>query len=149
MYWIILGGYRLQDFTGWFRLYYLVQCVCGDYKLIRKTRKISNSCGCQSNITHGHAGTIFYQCWNNMISRCHRPKHSHYQYYGARGINVCDSWQQYEGFRDDMLSSYVAHALIFGEKDTTIERKDHDAGYNINNCTWATRKEQAISKPRR
>ena len=34
-----------------------------------------------------------YDRWNNMIQRCTNPKATSYEYYGGRGIAVCDRWR--------------------------------------------------------
>ena len=44
-----------------------------------------------------------YRTWQSMKSRCNNPKTKWYQYYGARGITVCDRWlNSYDDFIADM-----------------------------------------------
>lgn len=72
-----------------------------------------------------------------MVDRCTNPKHGYYEYYGARGITVCDRWRNYENFLADM-----------GERPegTTLDRIDNDGNYEPGNCRWATWDEQGANK---
>ena len=64
--------------------------------------------------------------------------------YGGRGIKCL--WESFEEFRDDMYESYLQLVKDFGEKQTTIDRKDGAGNYCRDNCRWATIKEQNNNK---
>lgn len=133
------------------RAYRAIECLCDCGKkhttLLQSLRSgHTQSCGClQVEVTrkrttkHGHtpAGnkTRMYRIWTNMIQRCHNPNYTYYERYGARGVTVCDRWREnFEAFFEDM-----------GEPPTekhTLDRKNNDLGYSLNNCRWATRKQQ-------
>jgi hypothetical protein len=70
-----------------------------------------------------------------MIRRCTSPKEDSYQFYGARGITVCDRWRaSFQNFYADM-----------GDRPSpkhTIDRIKSDGNYEPGNCRWATQKEQ-------
>lgn len=120
-------------------------CDCGNEKIIKGhliKRGKTKSCGClNKEITskrgrkHKMAGTKFYQVWNTMIMRCHNPNSKSFKCYGAKGITVCDRWRVFQNFYDDMFPTY--------KEGLSIERKDFTKGYNPENCTWATKLEQA------
>lgn len=84
-----------------------------------------------------------YQSWRGMKERCFNPKNSHYKYYGALGISVCDSWaDSKEGFRNfynDM-----------GERPDgmTLDRINVKENYSKENCRWADLTTQAYNTNR-
>jgi hypothetical protein len=68
-----------------------------------------------------------------MVSRCTCKTDTAYKAYGAKGITVCDEWRSFDRFLADM-----------GERPEgrSIDRIDNAQGYSIDNCRWATKKEQ-------
>lgn len=87
---------------------------------------------------HGMSSTRMYMAWAGMIARCKRPSHSHWKFYGARGITVCDRWLKFENFLADM-----------GERPagTSLDRyPNRDGNYEAGNCRWATALEQRANR---
>lgn len=74
-----------------------------------------------------------------MRARCTNPKERVYEYYGGRGISVCDRWlNSFENFFEDMGPR--------PSKKHSLERMDVNGNYEPGNCKWATRTEQGINR---
>lgn len=124
-------------------------CDCGKEK-IAETGALNygqtNSCGClqlQSVTKHGQRRrsetSSEYISWRCMINRCYSPQVDGYEYYGAKGISVCDRWRlSFSNFFEDMGQK--------PSKKHTIERDDVFGNYEPANCRWATQKEQDRNK---
>jgi len=79
-----------------------------------------------------------YRSWQMMKNRCLNPNATDWEYYGARGITVCQRWHDFDYFLEDM-----------GRRPTpkhTLERKESNGPYNKKNCIWATRQQQARNR---
>ncbi len=91
----------------------------------------------QKRVTHGFTGTPTYSTWSCMRQRCYNPHHPNYKHYGAKGIKICDYWEDFENFLSDM-----------GERPLgmSIDRINNDGHYTPSNCRWATPKQQLLNR---
>lgn len=75
-----------------------------------------------------------YQSWYCMKTRCYNKNRTSWKNYGGRGIRVCEKWNNFKGFLEDM-----------GERPEgfSIDRIDVNGNYEKSNCRWIKNCDQA------
>lgn len=86
---------------------------------------------------HGMFGKPIYSIWAAMIRRCYNANTRHYEYYGGRGITVCDRWRSFINFYEDMG---------IRPEGMTLDRIAVNGNYEPGNCRWADKKTQARNR---
>lgn len=126
---------------------WLCVCQCGNHSSVlsqnlRRGKIVS--CGCYraekaaQAKSHGKTKSAEYRIWQGMLNRCRNENVKGFERYGGRGIRVCERWQSFENFLQDL-----------GERPSpthSLERKNADGDYEPNNVVWATVVTQANNK---
>lgn len=120
----------------------LAKCECGSLKEYAvghlKGRKIV-SCGCKireettkRNTTHGLYSHPLNTVWKGMKDRCYYEGNVGHEYYGGKGIKMCDEWK-------DSFENFYNWAINNGyKKGLVIDRKFNDKDYCPENCRFIT-----------
>lgn len=93
--------------------------------------------------SHGHTCdgkmSLTFNSWRGMMERCRNPSNKAFVRYGGAGIEVCERWLKFENFLADMKER--------PSKSYTLDRFPNASGnYEINNCRWATWREQRLNR---
>lgn len=122
-------------------------CNCGNITTVPISRLKSGhtrSCGCLeaegNNYTHRMSNTRLYKIWKGIKTRCYNSNSKTYQYYGARGIKMCDEWA------NDFIPFYEWSMANGYTDELSIDRIDPDWHYCPENCRWITMQEQQRNK---
>jgi hypothetical protein len=98
--------------------------------------QIKNSSTGQFEKKHGLSKSKIYHVWLSMRERCNSEKHKSYKNYGAKGIKVCEEWE-------NSFLSFYNFSISNGYKEgLTIDRINSKLGYYPENCRFVTVKEQ-------
>lgn len=147
----VFGKLTVTAFNERKGTHYYWNCICECGKVTRSAGSDlragkSKSCGCESllalkrsRVKHGKSTTRFYKIWQGMKKRCLNPNATNYEFYGAKGIKVCDRWLTYENFAEDMQKGY--------DNTLTLDRIEGSKDYTPDNCRWVSMSVQDYNKP--
>ena len=88
---------------------------------------------------HGLSHHPLNAIWRSMRRRCNNPSSASYHRYGAKGIRVCEDWDNFETFYNWAISNGWADGL-------SIDRIDNSRGYSPDNCRFVTIRDQARNR---
>lgn len=91
---------------------------------------------------HGMRNTSIYNCWISMRNRCYNKNNQAYKYYGARGIEVCDRWNNL----DNGFTNFCNDMGPKPDGKYSIDRIDNNSNYTPENCKWSSLSEQNSNK---
>src|ERR1700751_5398398 len=78
-----------------------------------------------------------WNAWQAARQRCGNPNNPQYNWYGGRGINVSEKWNDFSSFLRDVGPS---------PSGLLLDRIDNDKGYEPGNCRWTDRATQARNR---
>jgi hypothetical protein len=125
-------------------------CDCGnerEYLTYNLTSGKSNSCGCARIETlkkvmtkHGGRQTRLYQIFKGMSQRCYNENSPAYQYYGGKGVFICDEWKNdFAVFREWAEGNGYTESM-------SIDRINPNGNYCPENCRWTSMQKQQNNK---
>ena len=88
--------------------------------------------------THGDYGSPLYKTWSRIKKRCQNPNVDSYLFYGGRGIKLCERWQDYSNFLED-LQEHPGAPL-------QLDRIDTNGDYEPGNVRWVSPKDNARNR---
>ena len=148
----VVGDFLGANHNG--QTIYMCKCDCGTERpVVAQTLRngLTLSCGCMkgqaiavARTAHGHSAvkstkqkpSRTYGIWMGMHGRCRGSRPADRKYYFDRGIAVCERWNSYENFLEDMGEAPAGYS---------IDRIDGDGNYEKGNCRWATAAQQSAN----
>lgn len=142
---IVIDEGRTKDSRN--RKQWLCKCSCGNEVYLLTNQIMNNkfklrrkNCGnCNWKEKHKDA----YISWRAMHQRCYDPNKEGYQYYGGKGIQVCERWFKFVRFYEDMLDPPIDQ---YTGQRFTLDREDNSKDYCLANCSWQTTAYQNANK---
>ena len=91
-----------------------------------------------------------YSVWKNMIDRCYKTNHKRYCNYGKQGYYVCDRWQTFDNFVNDIDKIDGFNFKDFLDGNLTLDKDMKEYGnkeYCLEKCCWISKEKNNKYKP--
>lgn len=82
-----------------------------------------------------------YRSFDHMKQRCYNENNDSYQYYGGRGIKVCERWIDKEKGFHNFLNDMGPRP-----EGCSLDRIDNDKDYCPENCRWSNKSIQSYNQ---
>lgn len=94
--------------------------------------------------TRGYGATAkqnhpLYRRWAGIKQRCKNPKNRSYKNYGARGVAICERW-------DNDFWAFVEDVGLPPSTKHSLDRIDFNGNYEPGNVRWATAHQQCQNR---
>lgn len=103
-----------------------------------KDKNSPNTCGVGVMDIEGGKNDPLYTRWLSMLQRCYSKKNKAYQYYGAKGIYVCDDWLIFSNFVRDVRQKENYNKMISEKRKWHLDKdflsKDEKCYSNETTC---------------
>ncbi len=94
--------------------------------------------GNRFGVKHGGSYSDEYRCWKAMRFRCNPKRTESFPDYAGRGIRVCDRWQDFNFFLEDLGPR--------PSREYSLDRIDVNGHYEPGNVRWATSSTQSRNR---
>jgi len=147
------GSWTCLKYVG--KRKWLCKCDCGTEKVVyisalrRNDKCKSTSCGCKKEtFAFKNRDDIrcrkLYYVWNNIKCRCYCKTTPNYNWYGGKGITMCDEWRNdFETFYNWAINNGYEYLDDERKNRLQIDRIDSSKGYCPENCRWITSTENS------
>ena len=111
------------------------------YKHHRGVCVMCKQCAVTSRSNNTLSSSPFYKRWLYMKGRCYTTSHVSYEYYGGRGIGVCEEWR-------DNPRAFIQWCEEQGEfpSNYQLDRIDTNKDYAPDNCRFVSPQVNNLNK---
>ena len=83
--------------------------------------------------------------WRGMLSRCYDKASHNYRHYGARGVFVCDRWQTYSNFVEDVQKLPNWKNKLANWDNFNLDKDYYSSNcYSPETCLWLSELENSL-----
>lgn len=137
---------------------WLCLCDCGKISNPMRGFDLKNgsliSCGCyrdaklyNQSVTHGMTSHPLYKIWEGMKARCYIKSCGSWEYYGGRGVFVCEEWKEnFMSFYNWAIDNGWQKGLQLDKDSKGIKNGTNSLCYSPETCCFVTRMENCNNR---